>query len=120
MNLPAPENNGAEKDVAVKQAVANSAAAQDIALDALPSTVQERLAEVLEGYLDDLEHGLSPAAEELVARHPDLAGPLRNHLASLDLVATVTARFCRLRNLPIVMHICVFCDDDGDKRRAPG
>ena len=63
----------------------------DLALDALPPEVQERLAEILEGYLNDLELGLSPDAEELVARHPDLAGPIRAHLASLDFVFRATA-----------------------------
>ncbi|MGO9114015.1 MAG: protein kinase domain-containing protein [Thermoguttaceae bacterium] len=64
---------------------------KDIALDALPPEVQERLAEVLDDYLEELELGLSPDAEELVARNPDLAGPIRAHLASLDFVYRATA-----------------------------
>jgi hypothetical protein len=69
----------------------DKAAEMDLALDALPPEVQERLAEILEGYLKDLELGLSPDAEELVARHPDLAGPIRAHLAGLDFVYRATA-----------------------------
>jgi serine/threonine protein kinase len=59
--------------------------------DALPPNVRERLAVLLEGYLNDLEAGLSPDAEELIARHPDLAGPIREYLASLDFVFRLTA-----------------------------
>ncbi len=62
-----------------------------IALDDLSAEVQERLAEILEGYLNDLELGLSPNAEELVARHPNLSGPIRAHLAGLDFVFRATA-----------------------------
>ncbi len=56
----------------------------DSSIEALSPEVQQRLAEVLESYLDDLEHGLAPAAEDLVGRYPDLAEPLRAHLGSLD------------------------------------
>jgi eukaryotic-like serine/threonine-protein kinase len=67
------------------------ATAMETDLDALPPEVQERLAEILEGYLDELERGLSPDAEELIARHPQLAGPIRAHLAGLDFVYQATA-----------------------------
>ncbi len=60
-------------------------------LDDLPPEVQERLAEILEGYLNDLELGLPADADGLIARHPDLAGPIRTHLASLDFVYRATA-----------------------------
>ena len=62
-----------------------------MSLDTLPPDVQERLAVVLEGYLNDVEAGRAPDIEELVARHPDLAGPLRDYLASLDFVCQATA-----------------------------
>ncbi len=57
----------------------------------MPPEVQERLAEILEGYLSDLELGHAPDAEGLIARHPDLAGPIRAHLASLDFIYRATA-----------------------------
>jgi hypothetical protein len=41
---------------------------------------------VLEGYLEELERGGHPSPEDLVARHPDLAEPLRACLASLEFV----------------------------------
>ena len=59
-------------------------------IDALSPQVQERLAEVLESYLDDLEQGRFPKAEDLIARHPDLAGPLRTHLSSLEFLHGAT------------------------------
>jgi serine/threonine protein kinase/Flp pilus assembly protein TadD len=43
-----------------------------------------QLLEILEGYLDELEHGGRPNPDELLARHPDLAEPLRGYLASLE------------------------------------
>jgi serine/threonine protein kinase/Flp pilus assembly protein TadD len=57
---------------------------RDSSIDSLAPDVQQQLAEVLESYLDDLEHGLSPRADDLIARHPGLAEPLRAHLGSLD------------------------------------
>jgi WD40 repeat protein/serine/threonine protein kinase len=39
---------------------------------------------VLEGYLAELERGVLPHPDELLARHPDLAEPLKAYLASLD------------------------------------
>ncbi|MBN1908966.1 MAG: protein kinase [Pirellulales bacterium] len=53
-------------------------------VDALPEPVRQRLVEVLESYLTDLEEGKAPDAEELIARHPDLAEPLRAYLGGLD------------------------------------
>lgn len=47
---------------------------------------QERLAVVLSTYLDELDQGFGPNADELVAAHPDLAGPLREYLGSLNLL----------------------------------
>ena len=40
-----------------------------------------RLAEVLDAYLAALEAGTSPDVEDLLARHPDLAGDLRECLS---------------------------------------
>ncbi len=77
--------------VADNRATESKVATKDVDLDSLPREVQERLAEVLEGYLADLELGRVPDAEELIARHPDLAGPIRAHLASLDFVYRATA-----------------------------
>jgi serine/threonine protein kinase/WD40 repeat protein len=39
---------------------------------------------VLEAYLAELERGVPPHPDELLARHPDLAEPLKAYLASLD------------------------------------
>ena len=43
-----------------------------------------QLLQILEGYLEELEHGGQPNPDELLARHPDLAEPLRGCLASLE------------------------------------
>ncbi|HEV3120593.1 MAG TPA: protein kinase, partial [Isosphaeraceae bacterium] len=42
-----------------------------------------RVLHILERYMADLEHGVPIAADDLVAQHPDLADPLRSHLAML-------------------------------------
>jgi serine/threonine protein kinase len=41
---------------------------------------------ILEGYLEELEGGRQPNPDELAARHPELAEPLRACLASLELL----------------------------------
>jgi serine/threonine protein kinase len=46
-----------------------------------------QLLEILEGYLDELERGRRPNPDELLARHPDLAEPLRGCLASLEFLS---------------------------------
>ena len=61
-------------------------------IDSLSPKVQQRLVEVLERYLDDLEHGLSPNAEDLVRQYPDLAEPLRAYLNSLDFLHEATVQ----------------------------
>jgi serine/threonine protein kinase len=43
-----------------------------------------RVLHVLEAYLAELERGVPPHPDELLARHPDLAEPLQAYLASLD------------------------------------
>jgi eukaryotic-like serine/threonine-protein kinase len=40
--------------------------------------------QILEGYLKDLEGGGRPRPDDLIARHPNLAEPLRECLASLE------------------------------------
>ncbi len=100
MKPPVAENGARAKDVALdvpsplpdpRPASGCPACSPLVNLDVLPPEVQERLAELLEGYLEELELGLSPDAEELVARHPDLAGAIRAHLAGLDFVYRATA-----------------------------
>src|SRR5262245_37943783 len=48
--------------------------------------IQERVAEILDSYLDDLQHGRHRSAEELIAQHSDLEVPLRRYLGSLNLL----------------------------------
>src|SRR5207302_2350119 len=40
--------------------------------------------QVLEDYLAQLERGAPPHPEALLAEHPELAGPLKEYLASLE------------------------------------
>jgi serine/threonine protein kinase/Flp pilus assembly protein TadD len=61
-----------------------SLALGDSKIDSLSPELQQRLADAMESYLDDLEHGRTPNVEALIRQYPDLAGPLRTHLASLD------------------------------------
>ena len=44
--------------------------------------VASRVMQVLEGYLAELERGVPPDPEQLVARHPELAEPLKEYLAA--------------------------------------
>ncbi len=60
-------------------------------LDSLSPESQQRLAEVLEKYLNGLEQGAPPDVEELVGQYPDLAEPLREYLGSLDFVHQAAA-----------------------------
>jgi len=53
---------------------------------ALSAERQEKLAEILEGCLIEMENGLAPDPEQLAADYPDLAEPLRAHLESLRLL----------------------------------
>jgi hypothetical protein len=45
-----------------------------------------RLAEILDRYLIDQQHGTAVGQDELVAQHPDLEKPLRECLASMALL----------------------------------
>lgn len=69
-------------------------------LDALSPEQQERLADVLERYLADLDAGRTPSADDLVAAHPDLEAPLREHLASLDFLRRAAAELQEEGNSP--------------------
>jgi len=53
-------------------------------LASLPEDQQRRLAEIVEGYMVAREEGLAPDPAEYLARHPDLAEPLRAYLESVD------------------------------------
>ncbi len=51
---------------------------------------EERLAEVLEQYLTDLQQGRAPSKSELLRQHPDLASDLEMCLASLEYVGAAS------------------------------
>jgi len=53
-------------------------------LASLPEDQQRRLAEIVEGYMVAREEGLAPDPAEYLARHPDLAEPLRGYLESVE------------------------------------
>ena len=61
-------------------------------LDSLSPEDQQRLGEILESYLADLENGFSPKAEDIIEQYPDLAEPLRSYLSSLDFLHDATAQ----------------------------
>ncbi len=56
---------------------------------------RDRLTELLDGYLSQLEHGLPPAREGLVDANPDLAAPLQAYFQSLDELHDMAAGFQR-------------------------
>ena len=68
------------------------------AADSLPPEMEQRLMGVLEKYLEDIEQGFAPDAEQLLAEHPDLAEPLRSHLDSLNLLYQMGAEMSPLVN----------------------
>jgi hypothetical protein len=59
---------------------------------ALSVSRDDRLAEVLDAYLAALEAGTPPNVDELLARYPDLAGDLRECLASLAFIRRTEVR----------------------------
>jgi eukaryotic-like serine/threonine-protein kinase len=63
------------------------------ALDALPPAAQQRLAELLEQCLAELEQGRQPDIERLTANEPALAEPLREYLGSLNFLQQAAAEF---------------------------
>lgn len=54
--------------------------------ESLSPEMQQRLVDVLEKYVEEIERGFAPDADALIAEHPDLAEPLRAHLANLRLL----------------------------------
>ncbi|MGE3775778.1 MAG: protein kinase [Pirellulaceae bacterium] len=62
--------------------------------DMLSDTAQHRLVEALDGYVADCARGVRRDPEELCAAHPELAGPLRQYLASLNVLQQASA-LCR-------------------------
>ena len=56
---------------------------------------RDRLTELLDGYLSQLEHGLPPAREGLIDANSDLAAPLQAYFQSLDELHDMAAGFQR-------------------------
>ncbi len=56
---------------------------EDESLDALSKEQRDRLAQVLDAYLEKLDAGESTDIEELIASHPDLADVLRDYLVTI-------------------------------------
>ncbi len=59
--------------------------------DQLSPDQQERLMFALDQYMDDLSAGRACDVDQFVAEHPDIAGPLKGYLASLDLLHQAAA-----------------------------
>jgi serine/threonine protein kinase len=59
-------------------------AAEHPTVDALPPPAQQRLAELLEQCLAELEQGREPDVVQMTRDQPELAGPLRAYLGSLN------------------------------------
>ena len=60
---------------------------------------RRELAEILESYLADLEHGAAPDRAALFAAHPELADELRPYLESLDKLHAATHDLRAMRSL---------------------
>jgi serine/threonine protein kinase/Tfp pilus assembly protein PilF len=56
---------------------------------------RDRLTDLLDGYLSQLEHGLPPPREDLLDANPDLAAPLQAYFQSLDDLHDMAAGFQR-------------------------
>ena len=69
----------------------------DEILDVLTPAQEEQLAGVLDEYLVSLERGVPLPLEDIVARHPDLADPLRTYADSLQFLCLATYQFARGR-----------------------
>ncbi|MCY2992747.1 MAG: tetratricopeptide repeat protein [Planctomycetota bacterium] len=67
--------------------------AEPSAIRGLTPEQKEHLTEILDRYLSALENGVPPPPEEILAQHPDLAGPLRLYLDRLDALHDVAAGF---------------------------
>src|SRR5450755_79418 len=57
-----------------------------------PSEREQRLQDVLAGYMQAVEAGRTPDRQEMLARHPDLAGELASFFANRDDFAGIAAR----------------------------
>ena len=62
-------------------------------IGALSEEQQQRLVDVLDGYLRALDAGVPPYGEALFAAHPDLADVLRTYLSQLDRLHDMAAGF---------------------------
>jgi eukaryotic-like serine/threonine-protein kinase len=62
-------------------------------IGALSEEQQQRLVDVLDGYLRALDAGVPPYGEALLAAHPDLADVLRTYLSQLDRLHDMAAGF---------------------------
>ncbi|QEF97144.1 Serine/threonine-protein kinase PrkC [Stieleria maiorica] len=83
--------DGVHDDLAVDAGNAVAATLAANPLDALTPEQQERLSEILESYLDELEQGRPCDPDALIQDHPELAEPLRWYLRGLDFVHHATA-----------------------------
>lgn len=70
-------------------------------IDALPPEQQQRLAELLDRYLAELEQGRQPDVAELLVQDPDLAEPLKTCLGSLQFLRQAAAGFGTLGQSPM-------------------
>jgi hypothetical protein len=71
----------------------NSSHPCDPSIERLTPQEKDRLTEILDRYLSSLEAGVPYQREELLAAHPDLAGPLAMYLESLDALHDVAVGF---------------------------
>jgi serine/threonine protein kinase/Flp pilus assembly protein TadD len=78
----------------------NSSNPCDPSIERLTPQEKDRLTEILDRYLSSLEAGVPYQREELLAAHPDLAGPLAAYLQSLDELHDVAAGFQRNARQP--------------------
>jgi tetratricopeptide (TPR) repeat protein len=69
----------------------------------LPPDLEERLAEVLEEYLSELEAGLQPDREQLITAHPELAEALRASLDGLQFLHRAVAEMTQSGGLPPIL-----------------
>jgi serine/threonine protein kinase/tetratricopeptide (TPR) repeat protein len=72
---------------------------------------RDRLTEVLDGYLSQLEQGLPPAREDLLEANADLAEPLQAYFQSLDELHDMAAGFQRPTTDPEKETHPQTCDD---------
>jgi serine/threonine protein kinase/Flp pilus assembly protein TadD len=81
----------------VKTSVNSQLTKMDVACSS-EGSLRRQLAEILEGYLADIENGAAPDDEALLAAHPELANELRPYLEGLQLLHDAT-RDMRTPNL---------------------